>query len=269
MNKNQRDLVANAFPELAVQMKQQDTNDLLMQVFSGLAKISKGEKGDPGYTPIKGIDYTDGKDADEEVIFLKLLAMIPDPIAGKDGISPDADEIYRRVLRAIPTPTDGKDGKNGSPDTAEDIVAKLNTLEGVIDVKVFKGFSDVFSTYEKRLGSIEKSNTLNPKGPIDQRWKGGGLTTVSHDGTLTGNGTPSSPLSVVGVTGTAVWGENLTATGTVFVLAHVPTAGTVRLYRGGARQQAGVGGDYTIVSDTITFNVALVTGEILLADYSY
>ena len=51
------------------------------------------------------------------------------------------------------------------------------------------------------------SNLKNPKKKVlshrdidmsDMRWHGGGLSSVAHDSTLTGNGTSSSPLSVVG-----------------------------------------------------------------------
>lgn len=89
----------------------------------------------------------------------------------------------------------GNDGKDGSPDTPQQIADKLNSLEEILDFKVLKGIPD-FTPYEKRLGLLEKTNTLNPKGPVDLRWRGGGLSSVTHDSTLTGLGTPASPLSV-------------------------------------------------------------------------
>ena len=81
-----------------------------------------------GFTPTKGVDYTDGekgepgKDADdvfiaslvEEKLTNKLLPLIP-----------SADD----VSKLIPTPKDGKDGDDGSPDTGEQIVEKLEALE--------------------------------------------------------------------------------------------------------------------------------------------
>lgn len=54
-----------------------------------------------GYTPVKGLDYVDGKD-------------------GKDG-------------------RDGKDGSDGSPDTPDQIADKLNTLKEEINMEVIKG----------------------------------------------------------------------------------------------------------------------------------
>ncbi len=55
---------------------------------------------------------------------------------------------------------------------------------------------------------------------------------------------------------------------TVFTLAHAPVAGTLKVYLGGQRQQSG-GGDYTLAGSTITFNIAPMTGSILIADYEY
>lgn len=75
----------------------------------------------------------------------------------------------------------------------------------------------------------------------------------TNSGTSVVEETPSGTIDGINVT---------------FTLAHTPTAGTVRLFLNGARQQAG-GGDYTISGATITFNSAPPTGSILLADYQY
>lgn len=71
--------------------------------------------------------------------------------------------------------------------------------------------------------------------------------------------------------GTPVWGEDLTSqgVGTSYTLAHTPLSGTLRLFRGGAYQQAGAGKDYTLSGTTITLSVTTQAGEVLLADYSY
>lgn len=71
--------------------------------------------------------------------------------------------------------------------------------------------------------------------------------------------------------GTPVWGEDLTSQGpgTSYTLANTPVSGTVRVFKGGAYQQAGAGGDYTISGAVITFNVSTQEGEIILCDYSY
>lgn len=72
-----------------------------------------------------------------------------------------------------------------------------------------------------------------------------------------------------GATNTYVYGETVSFTGTSGTLTHTPVAGTLSLYRGGARQQLGGGNDYTISGATITLAVAASVGEIFLADYQY
>ncbi len=67
--------------------------------------------------------------------------------------------------------------------------------------------------------------------------------------------------------GTPVTEEVPTGSGTSFSLAHTPIAGTLKLYRGGARQQATV--DFTLSGASITLTIALQAGEVLIADYGY
>jgi hypothetical protein len=54
---------------------------------------------------------------------------------------------------------------------------------------------------------------------------------------------------------------------TNFTLAHTPTTGSFRLFRGGARQQSV--GDYALTGVALVLTSALADGEILLADYSH
>ena len=65
----------------------------------------KGERGDPGYTPKKGVDYTDGYTPQKGVDYF-------DGKDGKDGNTPvrgtdywtpaDKDEIVSSVLSSLP-----------------------------------------------------------------------------------------------------------------------------------------------------------------------
>lgn len=67
-----------------------------------------------------------------------------------------------------------------------------------------------------------------------------------------------------------VWNEVPSGTiagGTSFTLANTPTTGTLSLFLNGLLQKAGAGNDYTLSGTTITMLTALVTGDILLADY--
>lgn len=64
----------------------------------------QGDPGESGYTPIKGVDYQDGKDADEEAILNRVLEMlpnfIPDPVPGKDAEF-DEDALTARIISKI------------------------------------------------------------------------------------------------------------------------------------------------------------------------
>lgn len=82
----------------------------------------------------------------------------------------------------------------------------------------------------------------------DMRWHGGGLSSVSHDATMTGTGTPSSPLSVVGGGFTVLKAaETPDGTITVFTFTSVPKCvisdGLVRFETL----------DYTLAGKVITF----------------
>ncbi len=84
-------------------------------------------------------------------------------------------------------------------DSPEKIADKLNTLTYAIDAKVIKGVV-VKEDYEKHVSKINKYIDSNKEriDTNDLRWHGAGLSRVSHDTTMTGEGTVSSPLSVVG-----------------------------------------------------------------------
>ena len=74
--------------------------------------------------------------------------------------------------------TNGKDGRDGLD--GKDAILDEKILDPIVDKKILDGM-------EKIDGRIKA---------IDQRWKGGGLSKVSHDTTLTGSGTPIDPLIV-------------------------------------------------------------------------
>lgn len=95
-----------------------------------------------------------------------------------------------------------------------------------------------------------------------------GITAGQH---LEWDGVKWIPVTPAGSSGTPVWGEDLTSQGpgTTYTLANTPVSGTVRVFKGGAYQQAGAGGDYTISGATITLSVALIDTEVLVCDYSY
>lgn len=67
--------------------------------------------------------------------------------------------------------------------------------------------------------------------------------------------------------GTPVYDEAVSGSGTSFTLAHTPVSGTLRLYGSGQRLVPG-GGDYTLSGATITTINSYSAGQIR-ADYNY
>jgi hypothetical protein len=69
--------------------------------------------------------------------------------------------------------------------------------------------------------------------------------------------------------GTPVWSEAVTGSGSTLTLAHTPLAGTLRLYRNGTRLTVGSTSDYTILGAVITLTIAIQSTDTFLADYDY
>jgi len=98
----------------------------------------------------------------------------------------------------------GKDGKDGSPDTGEQIVAKLNTLDNVLDSKVIIGYenSDVIIAKIKSQKLELKDIKNMPLNMSDMRWHGGGISNITDliqqgtNVTITGLGTTASPYII-------------------------------------------------------------------------
>lgn len=107
------------------------------------AKIPEPIEGEKGDKPILGIDY---KIPTVEEIARKVTK----PKDGKDGRTPIAGIDFK-------IPKDGEPGKNGSPDTGEQIINKVNELpikpEFQIDAKHVKNFPEkVIERITKRIG---------------------------------------------------------------------------------------------------------------------
>lgn len=227
LSPQQKQQFITLYPELRAWFESQDKHEELKKIASQapklppeiLAKIKsvKGEKGDKGdtgeagYTPIRGKDYWTKEDHSQ-------LEDIKEQLGGKFK---DISSIVNDILKKA-TPikglhyTDGKDGrdgkdgkrgergpdgigtqglrgKDGSPDKPQDIANKLNTLKGGVDISVVKGAISK-KDIDEGMARVDGRIKL-----LDQRWHGGGLSQVSHDSTLSGTGTASSPLSVVSV----------------------------------------------------------------------
>ena len=110
---NDIDLVYKELSKIEDSIQSFDVSEQIKELKLDIENIQlqKGEKGDKGEAGKDGANGKDGKDG-------------RDGIDGIDGL-------------------DGKDGENGSPDTAEDIVKKINTLESVIERKTIKGLDNL------------------------------------------------------------------------------------------------------------------------------
>jgi hypothetical protein len=226
MNKK---LLKSAFIDDADVMKaieNREQKDMLAKILetkkdSFLEALKPLFKGDSGYTPVKGKDYFTPQEisdfkaeilkgatpekfkdyfTEKELVYLMSelrkvfqhdLESMKAQITPKkgvdydDGVSPDEVSIASRVIDMLPK-TKELDLKPIF-DNIKEIESKVPTMESI--VKELKS--------KKLLVETRKVNGMDVN-MNDMRWHGGGLSTVAHDGTLTGNGTPSSPLSVVG-----------------------------------------------------------------------
>ena len=118
----------------------------------------RGEKGEDGKTPVKGVDYFT---KDEINAWLKSVTPIKGKhyfdgkkgemgetgLLGKDGKDADEDLIIAKILSEVPKPKNGKDGKDAiSPDLEkfkEEILDSINELKGKkLGVKDVDGLED-------------------------------------------------------------------------------------------------------------------------------
>lgn len=162
---------------------QEMPNGLKMEL-PGVELITlKGEKGDAG------------DNVDQEAVIKEVLSKISTP---KDGVTPtksellalitplipkvkdgeDADEQYiiEKVLERIPTP---KDGDDGSPDTPEQIIEKINSSEGLIDKERIRGLD----SYNDEIKTLQNRTQLLVQ-MVSQRTSSTGGTSITGIGTI-------------------------------------------------------------------------------------
>ena len=175
--------ILSEFNDFKKDVLQRVQTDAELNAFRNRDAFVKGEKGDQGETGERGQDGKNGRDGKDG----------KDGRDGKDGYTPDTSIIVEEVLSIMPLPKDGrdgKDGKDGSPDTAEQVADKLNTLENKIDWKVLKDFDSLvsqdtlkgaISTLENQTRFLIQSNSNKGSG---SGGSGGGGTWGSITGTL-------------------------------------------------------------------------------------
>lgn len=224
----QRSRIAALYPELRDWLEMRAANERLdnltnnsmsdMLVTALVSKIEslKGDQGEIGITGEKG-DIGEKGDVGE---------------TGPMGEKGDVGERGPRGLTGEKGEA-GKDGKSGKDGRD----AKLISVDEII------------SPLNKRIDEI--SNTINAKGKIDQRWHGAGLSRVSTDTTLTGNGTPSSPLSVVGGGSVTAWSTPVETPNSVLLTFTVGASAPTDVVADGILFFNGFG--YTYAAGQVTF----------------
>lgn len=129
-----------------------------------------GDKGDDGYTPIKGKDYFTDKE-------IEKMIKKATPLKGKDYFTDKEIEKFKRELKPIagidyPMPENGKDGNDGNQIEGEAIIDKINSLplddNKKIDAKHIKGLAEgtkesvpLFRGGLKLIWNTELSGTVN------------------------------------------------------------------------------------------------------------
>lgn len=133
----------------------------------------------------------DGKDADEEMIIGKLKKLIPKPV--------DEKKLVKKIISELPDrKADLKIIQENIEIDPESVIDKIMALpeEKRAKLKIrdtnIDGLTQTMSAFRTQLS----------RGYLH----GGGLSTVSHDNTLSGDGTPQNPLAVVS-SGGAMWGS--------------------------------------------------------------
>ena len=250
----QRQKIATLYPELRDFLVQKATNDLLSGLFSQI-KMMKGDTGEQGiqgkegYTPIKGKDYFTDNEVSQIISYIsKSIKPAED---GKDYVLTSQDK--KEIARSIEVPI------------VEKIIEKTEVIREVmpkLDVSMVKG-----AISKKELEAQDKKvldGMARVDGRIkliDQRWgsHGGGLSKVSTDSTLTGLGTPASPLSVVssGAFSVVTTASTIDDSNVTFVFTAIPVLLNVN---GAFYQQTGGAITWSNVGTTITISSAVGSG---------
>jgi len=173
-------------------------------------------RGEDGYTPVKGKDYFTPAEIQElfNVIEAKMRTFErglkgdrgvqgekgdrgAQGTQGEEGYTPlkgidyyteqEKIDIIKQIMLLIPLPKDGESPK--IKDVVDEVLKKLK-----------------LPSAENLVSKTELIDFLKRGG-----YRGGGISSVTTDATLSGEGTPSSPLTVVSSGGYSI----LTATGTI------------------------------------------------------
>lgn len=144
--------------------------------------IIENLKGADGYTPVKGKDFRDGKDADEKAIEERVLARIPTPKDGNDGIDAKPEDVVSLVLpvllEKIPPSTKEKD--------ADEVVEMVNVAEEKVLQSSVKDLPEALEEIRKEI----RRKVVREFGG-----GGGGVTYRTPSGAVDGSNTSFTAVS--------------------------------------------------------------------------
>lgn len=209
LNPQVKNKIISSYPQLAPYLEMKENNTYLKKIVESqskdknrmkLIKGERGDKGEDGKTPIKGKDYFTEKEIE---YFATEILKLATPIKGKhyfdgqkgDSVKGDKGERGLTGKKG----EKGDQGRDGSEITSDEIVSKLNGLKGSLKSHVIEDLPTI-GDFVKEIKNPKSKYRLSSRdiNMNDMRWHGGGLSIVTTDSTLTGLGTTSSPLSVVG-----------------------------------------------------------------------
>ena len=132
---------------------------------------------------------------------------------------------------------DGAPGKDGSPDSPIEVRDKLESLKDgeKLSIQAIQDLAEKLEELGKKMIGGVKGQKY---GSIRTRY----MADITPTGTIDG-------------------------ANKVFTLSKTPETGSLKVYRGGARQR--VTEDYTFSGKTITFTLAPQVGEVILVDFRY
>lgn len=212
-------------------------------------------KGDPGYTPKKGVDYFTQTEIQQIIQAIANISL-------RDGKPGDR----------------GTDGAHGySPRKGVDYFDGETPVRG-IDYWTKEDVNHIISETVKRVPkqkAVTAQDVLEEfkKNPITMKDLGDyedikdlpQLIAFLKRGGFRGGGSGGTS----GATSTPYKDTFTGSSGSTFSLTFTPKANTLQLIRGGAVQEEGTSYDYTISGVTITLATPLISGEALFAMYSY
>ncbi len=158
-----------------------------------IAKETQKQKGPEGYTPVKGVDYTDGKDGENYV----LTDSDKKEIAEKITV-PVVEKVVETIVKEQPIVTEVTNNVE-NPVTPVQVREKLEALKDDerLDKSAVKGLENIIDqpVLDRAIGILDQRTSFLIN-KVSNLPTNSGLAAVSHDATLAGNGTPASPLTV-------------------------------------------------------------------------